>query len=218
MNKPTTIYIVRHGEAEENLGKLDNLHPELGSPLTPKGITQAKKLAKQLADIEFNAIFSSDLTRTVQTATIIGSKLKLPIKTSKQIRERSFHHYIKNFTDKSETQIKQELVKDLQKLNELEKLNYKHSKLMESVTEGAVRLLSFINESIANASGKNILIVAHGNIMRSLLNYLGYAKFDELPAGSLENTGYFVLEENDSNYIIKNTVGVNKQKNTIRNF
>ena len=82
---------------------------------------------------------------------------------------------------------------------------------MESAREGAKRLLSLLQEIKATDMGKTILVVCHGNIMRSLLNILGWCKFDEIPEGAIENTGYIKLETNGEDFIIKETRGVNKK-------
>jgi broad specificity phosphatase PhoE len=218
MNKLTTIYVVRHGESEGNVGLYEKEAHELGSPLTQNGKNQARMLADNLKHIEFSAIFSSDLLRAKQTAEIIALNKKLEVETSNLIRERNFWHYAKKINEKTEETIREEIKIDLLKLNELEKRNYKYTKDMESSDEGAIRLLNFIRECAIAYEGKTILIVAHGNIMRSLLTHLGYAIFDELPEGAINNTGYFKLESDGVDFFIKETSNVNIKKGAVRNY
>src|SRR5256885_8793699 len=45
---------------------------QLDSPLTPRGLKQAQALAHRLSGITFDALYSSDLGRAVQTAQIIA--------------------------------------------------------------------------------------------------------------------------------------------------
>lgn len=60
------VYLVRHGESEAN-----SLHMHDGqgySPLTEKGISDAKRVGTRLAGIAFDKVFSSDQVRAIQTA------------------------------------------------------------------------------------------------------------------------------------------------------
>ncbi len=68
------IYFIRHGESEANLkhvfaGQKDN------SPLTPKGIDQAKAEGNKIKELNLNidTIISSPLIRAHETAKIVGS-------------------------------------------------------------------------------------------------------------------------------------------------
>ena len=83
-----TIYIIRHGETEWNVKKI--MQGQKNSLLTTKGIQQAKQAAKQLKQIKFAAIFSSDLLRAKRTAQIIALEHKLIVKTRKILRERYY--------------------------------------------------------------------------------------------------------------------------------
>ena len=75
-----TLYLVRHGETEWNVKKINQGQSE--SALTEVGIEQAKETGEKLKHIKFDAIFSSDLSRTQRTAEIIKLDRELVIKTS----------------------------------------------------------------------------------------------------------------------------------------
>ena len=64
------IYIIRHGKTEMN--KANVLQGRSNHPLNDEGILQAKTAADRLKDIHFDHVFSSPLTRAVQTAEIIA--------------------------------------------------------------------------------------------------------------------------------------------------
>src|ERR1700683_2558661 len=92
-NNMTTIYIVRHGESQYNaLLQEDTYVPgqwgEGGAGLTKKGEEQAKQKAEELKHIHFDAIFSSDTTRAIQTAKIVKLERQLAIQTKKALYER----------------------------------------------------------------------------------------------------------------------------------
>ncbi|MCE5315213.1 MAG: histidine phosphatase family protein [Armatimonadota bacterium] len=81
----TALYIVRHGETRDNLEGRIQGHTD--SPLTPLGIRQAEAIASRLASEKFDAIYSSDLGRAVDTAEAIASCHNLPIQTTDLLRE-----------------------------------------------------------------------------------------------------------------------------------
>lgn len=73
------LYAARHGETLSNIER--RLTGREGdSPLTEKGVEQAKQLGKSLKDIAFGAVYSSPLNRAVDTVKIaFGNKYKICI-------------------------------------------------------------------------------------------------------------------------------------------
>ena len=81
------LILTRHGETEENVAGISQ-GQLLPGKLTDKGIEQAKKLASRLKDEKVDAIYSSDLARSADTAKIIAkyhSKVKFHL--AKELRE-----------------------------------------------------------------------------------------------------------------------------------
>src|SRR6056297_1968062 len=62
----TTYYFIRHAEKDES--DLKNKDPEL----TDAGRKRARKWAEIFKEVEFDLIYSSDLTRTRETAKAIA--------------------------------------------------------------------------------------------------------------------------------------------------
>ena len=63
------LYIARHGETEFNLERRIQGGGK-DSPLTPKGIEQAKAMGKSLEGITFDAVYSSPLKRATDTVAL----------------------------------------------------------------------------------------------------------------------------------------------------
>ncbi len=220
-----TIYLVRHGQAESNVNKnkhysFYNQWGVLGAGLTETGKQQARERAKNLRDIHFDAVFSSDFIRARQTAEIIALERKLAVQTSSLIREREPHLYAEVLDKKGKSIEKfwEELRTGLSTLDSKGKMAYKYDEDMESAEEGAMRLITFLREIAVAYEGKTVLVVNHGNMLRSLLVHLGYAEFDELPSGAIENTGYIVLESDGIDFFVKQVEGVYKQQGTLRSW
>ena len=78
MNSGVEIYIARHGQNEDNANGRLNGHRDL--PLTEIGRQQARDLALGIVDsgIQFDYIYSSPLSRALETAQIVSQIAKLP--------------------------------------------------------------------------------------------------------------------------------------------
>lgn len=73
MNKERLIYLIRHAQPDTTglgTGRIYIGHSDL--ILSDAGIETSKKLAKNLKNLKYNSIYSSDLKRAIQTAEIIG--------------------------------------------------------------------------------------------------------------------------------------------------
>lgn len=86
----TTLYIVRHGETEENLQRI--LQGHMPGTLTEKGKEQVRKAAEVLSKdgVKFTRIVSSDLKRAMNSAQIIADRLNLPVTPMEILRERDW--------------------------------------------------------------------------------------------------------------------------------
>jgi len=86
--KKVTIYFVRHGETQFNVEK--RLQGFCDSPLTEKGIAQAKAVGRGLADIEFKAAYASESQRVVDTANHAIGVRKIPLSIDARLKEMNF--------------------------------------------------------------------------------------------------------------------------------
>ena len=90
MDRNITLFLIRHGETEEN--RLRILQGHLPGTLTPEGIRQARATAEHLAnaDARFDLLLCSDLLRARRTACIIGERLHLAVCPTPLLRERDW--------------------------------------------------------------------------------------------------------------------------------
>lgn len=80
------LYVIRHGETAANVNlQLDTAWP--GSPLNETGLAQADALAARMADVPLDAVYASDLTRAVQTATPLATSRNLDVVQLPGLRE-----------------------------------------------------------------------------------------------------------------------------------
>lgn len=81
----TTVYLVRHAEAEGNLYR--RVHGWYNSLITDNGYRQIAALRGRFADIHIDAVYSSDLFRTMTTAKAVYLSHGLELHTDPGLRE-----------------------------------------------------------------------------------------------------------------------------------
>ncbi len=81
----TTIYLIRHAEAEGNLYR--RVHGVYDSLVTLRGQKQIAALKKRFEKIKIDAVYSSDLVRTIRTAGAIYLSHHLPLIVMPRLRE-----------------------------------------------------------------------------------------------------------------------------------
>lgn len=123
------------------------------------------------------------------------------------MRERSFGEW-EGRSEEEFLETNRHLIEKLKFLSEKEKQDFKLGNGYESNSEIARRFVTFLREISATYIGQTVLVVSHGSIMRSLLMLLGFATYDGLPSGSIQNTGYFVLESDGVDFFLKKTEGI----------
>ena len=85
----TTLLLVRHGETDGNAFNLAQGHYD--APLNETGMAQAKLLGERLKNWHFDAVYSSDSSRALQTAEpLLKHRLDLEMTTSPAIREKFY--------------------------------------------------------------------------------------------------------------------------------
>ncbi|HEX8962290.1 MAG TPA: histidine phosphatase family protein [Rhodocyclaceae bacterium] len=157
MTPKTRICIVRHGETDWNAAK--RMQGQIDIPLNAAGRAQAAATAAGLADERFDALYSSDLLRTWQTAEPIAQASGLEVRALPGLRER---HY-----GRMQGMTPAEAKVSLPDLHAAYAGRDPHHDLEggESLTAFAERVATTLAELAAAHSGETILIVAHGGVL-----------------------------------------------------
>jgi probable phosphoglycerate mutase len=86
VSRPTRFCLVRHGETAWNAeGRLQG---QTDIALNEAGRAQAQAAALRLATHSFDALYSSDLARTLETAAVAAALLRLEVRRTQSLRER----------------------------------------------------------------------------------------------------------------------------------
>ncbi len=81
----TEIYLIRHAEAEGNLYR--RIQGHFNSGITKKGYRQIEALKNRFESIHIDAVYSSDLKRTMETSRAVWEPRGLELTTSPEFRE-----------------------------------------------------------------------------------------------------------------------------------
>ncbi len=209
INSYCTFYIVRHAQPEANIHHI--ISGQTNPHLSEVGKNQSIERGKSLKDINFDAAFSSDLYRAKETAELIVAERKLALTATKILRERNYGAV----EGKSFDQLGKELQKRMNVYNAMEYKDRHSVKFvpdMESDEEVVGRFITFLRETALAYPGKTVLVVTHGNMMRTLLAHLGFGSIQELSHGAAKNTGYYVLKSDGVEFEIVKTVGIEKKQ------
>ena len=157
----TVLIVVRHGETEWNLS--GRYQGQLESPLAPRGVSQAKALAKGLSGKGINIIYSSDLGRAVQTSEIIAHELRQDFTLDQGLRERNLG-IIQGKTRGEFIEMHPE------EANSFKSDNPDYAPPDgESVKIMYLRNISCLESIVSKNLGRKILVVTHGGVLLNLL-------------------------------------------------
>jgi len=216
------LVLIRHGESTWNLENRFTGWADVD--LTPKGVEQAMSAGENLkkAGYEFDVAYTSVLRRAIRTLWHIQDTMDLmwlPVVHSWRLNER--HYGALTGLNKAETaakygdeqvhiwrrsyDVRPPLLEPSNELNpkndqRYSKLNATDIPLGECLKDNVERVLPLWNESIAPAlkAGKRVLIVAHGNSIRSLIKYLDQMSDEAIMEVNVPNGVPLVYELDDN--------------------
>ncbi len=86
VDESSALYLARHGETDDNREPI-KVQGFTDTPLNDTGRRQAAELAERVAPIRFVSLWSSDLSRSRETAEIVGSRIGLSVRLDPRLRE-----------------------------------------------------------------------------------------------------------------------------------
>lgn len=162
------LILLRHGESQWNLE--NRFTGWVDVPLTPRGEGEARMAGEHLRDTPLDALYTSVLQRAIRTAEIAleaAGKTDIPTTRDQALNER--HYGDLQGLNKAETaaQYGEEQVKIWRRSYDVPPPGDRG----ESLKDTAARTLPYFREHILPdiQAGKNVLVVAHGNSLRSIV-------------------------------------------------
>lgn len=154
----TRFCFVRHGETDWNVQR--RLQGHIDTPLNQTGQAQAEATAKGLQGHVFDALYSSDLIRTLQTARYAAQLLDLPIHLRSDLRER---HY-GAFQGLTYTEAEHHFPADYARFKGREPA-YEIIDEGESLLQHRARVQACLETIASKHAGQSVLIVTHGGVL-----------------------------------------------------
>lgn len=190
MDKYCTIYLVRHGESVANASGV--IGGQKDFDLTEQGKIQAIELSLELENINFDAIFSSDLIRAKKTAEIIAEEKKVTVLATKFLKEKSSGKFEGEISDELKDEYKK-LKQIVSELSPEDQFKYRIDENAETDEELMARFIPFIREIAIAYLGKTVLMVTHAHIIRTFLNTVGFVKDHLSKEFHIKNTAYLKI-------------------------
>jgi 2,3-bisphosphoglycerate-dependent phosphoglycerate mutase len=167
----SVLVLVRHGESQWNLE--NRFTGWVDVPLSEKGTSEANAAGERLKkeNIHFDKAYTSNLQRAQNTLKLILEKLGQPgLMTEKDQALNERHYGDLQGLNKAETAKKfgDEQVKIWRRSYDIAPPNG------ESLKDTAARTLPYFESRILKdlKAGKNVLVAAHGNSLRSIVMHL----------------------------------------------
>lgn len=181
-----TIYLTRHGETNYNIEKRYMGSQDI--PLNENGLAQARELARRLKSEPIDIIVASPLMRAKKTAEIVGEELGLPVVIYPEFKERNMGVY-------------EHLTKEDVKRTYPALFQRKSNKVWDDAPDGGEtieqlewRVFCGLEKIKENFAGKNILLVGHGLVAKSVDRYFKKTSFEEMMAFLIGNCEVFLYE------------------------
>ena len=166
----TTFFFVRHGESEANAAH--RFSGRQDSPLTERGRQQAEIVANALEAVPFDRIVATSLSRSLDTALVIGRRRRMPVDVMDDLIEIDVGDRTGATFDE---------VRGLPDWKEDGFMAWQGGETLEQVLERGLRALRRIHRE---SEGGTVLVIGHGGVTRILVShFLGILpKLDRSPA------------------------------------
>src|SRR5438128_3295676 len=170
---PTQLIAIRHGESNYNRERRwqGQSHDAILSDL---GWRQAACLADALRGTRPAALFSSDLTRAMQTAVPIAAAVNLPIIPEPRLREISAGDWTNRYAD----EVQREEPERVRAWNEAPSTTSPPDG--ETLAHAQERILAFVEEHARAFDGQSIVVGTHGAILQTLMAAADGLSLDQL--------------------------------------
>jgi len=194
-----TLVLVRHGQSEWNLQ--NKFTGWVDVDLTEKGVAEAKNAGEKLEDFQFATAFSSVLKRANRTLDIIleeTSQRGIPVIKDEALNERMYGDLQGMDKDEAREKFGADQILEWRRSYDIPPPNG------ESLKDTRERVLPFYKENIEPMlkAGNNILVVAHGNSLRSLVMFMEDLSPEEILKREIPTGSPYVYDLDDNINVI----------------
>jgi alpha-ribazole phosphatase len=156
----TTVWLVRHGEAE---GVSNRCCGHADPPLSAQGVAQANAVAGRLAAERISRVYASTSSRAVETAQILAQPHRLPVQPVPDMREIHFGDLEGRTFDEIERRWPDIFQSWMTRPMET------HFPNGESFVQMRRRALEALNSLLNRHKNEAIAVVTHAGVIRAVL-------------------------------------------------
>jgi broad specificity phosphatase PhoE len=181
------VTLVRHAEVQERYKNCYNGHNDIG--LSENGCVQAKELTKKLDEMEFDAVYCSDLRRakeTLQHSLHVENAI-----FTHRLREKSWGKHEGLSFDEIIAQVEIEYIDFLQWIDSLDGEPYK---------EYVKRVEEFFFNFLPSLEKENILVVTHAGVIRVLMSIVKKISLEEAFSISVKNSSSMIFDFKEKSF------------------
>lgn len=200
----TRIYLIRHGEAEGNIYR--RAQGQFEGRISQKGLRQIDALAERFRDIPVDALYSSDLKRTMRTAKAITMYHPVPLQIEPRLRELDMGPW----EDIPFGNLMRDYPEQMHWFNDDPERWYVEG--AETFVQLKARLTAILTEIAERHDGQTVVCCSHGMAIRSFLSGVMNVPSGEIyrvPHGDntavslleYENGGFRVVFCNDASHL-----------------
>lgn len=171
------VFIFRHGETEYN--RTHRFQGHLDIPLNSKGIEQAKLLIPPLSQQGIEAILSSDLSRSIDTAKIITTAMSIPLFQNPCYREAMLGQAEGLTVDEIKIRFGDDLMR-LWRSSRPEDSNIAYPG-GETGQQVLARVLPNLEQFLNTSSFQRIGLSTHGGVIRRLIYHFSRGEMKDVP-------------------------------------
>ncbi len=180
---------MRHGQADNNVNRI-LVGRHLESHLTEKGKMQVKETARLLKSMSISKMYSSPVTRTIETAQIVGEELELDY----EIDDRLYEIDLGKLAGTNYDEV-------LNKYGNLflsfymgdDSVLSNHG--VESFTAVKSRIRDLLDQIMTRHNNHNVLLVTHLDPIKAAISYILDLKPESLYKWHMRNAALTILKQ-----------------------
>ncbi|MEE8304762.1 MAG: histidine phosphatase family protein [Candidatus Tectomicrobia bacterium] len=178
------VILVRHGQTDENVsGKISGQGP---APLNARGKEQAQAAADVLTALGASRILTSPIVRARQTADILAERLQVDIEEIRDLREVEYGDWEGQYFRDVRSHPMAHLV-----FNDPIKAVFPNGESLRDVQQRGVQAIESVHRTYPQGV---IVLVSHGDVIRTSLAHYLDMPFNEYRRLNLDNGAISVLE------------------------
>lgn len=210
----TTLYLVRHCEAEGNIKRIFQGH--IDSEISENGVRQLERLTERFQDIPLDGIVSSPLKRAYRTAQAVNGRHGLAIETDPRLKEINGGRWEGKAWDDLDSLYPEE---GAAWLHTPWSFHPREGESMQAVYE---RMAQALSDIAARFEGKTAVVTSHGCAIRNALcwmrgwpverlNDIPWADNTSVARLEFDGNSRRILYENDNSHLDREISTFEKQ-------